>query len=61
LKELQKVTKPTHPDYENIMEAVRLIEGVGSILNESKKLAENMEQVFKLESLLQLQHDVTRK
>lgn len=45
LAELLKYTKPDHPDYDNIKEALEAMKGVAVLINERKRRMESLEKI----------------
>lgn len=45
LAELLKYTKPDHPDYENIKNALAAMKGVAVLINERKRRLESLEKL----------------
>jgi len=52
LQQLMKNTPQTHTDYHDLVEAIKKIEEVTNVLNESERQAENMNKIFKIQEKL---------
>eukprot|EP01119_Soliformovum_irregulare_P022894 TRINITY_DN7905_c0_g1_i2.p1 TRINITY_DN7905_c0_g1~~TRINITY_DN7905_c0_g1_i2.p1 ORF type:complete len:331 (+),score=78.20 TRINITY_DN7905_c0_g1_i2:133-1125(+) len=61
LKELLKHTEPTHRDFKDLKAAVEALESIGSHLNHSKKLMDNLNRVMEIERMLGIEHAHARR
>jgi hypothetical protein len=50
LKDLVKFTDEDHPDFKNLCQALFKIRDVASKINESKRLAENLNKILEIQS-----------
>ena len=56
--DLLKSTPETHPDYENLCQALHKIEEVVDYINERKRLAENLQKILEVQNLIDVGEDL---